>query len=300
MKKKLFSIFAIILVMVMAFTLFAACDDDPMQVEGKVFVYDRAEAYVMPGMEDEMEAFIAEMGDPEISTIEDYIVYYIASQDYAYEGFRYTFYQGFAYMSTTRPSVEFDQDVFEFTQDGEKVFLEGLEDMFRVEGDEFVFEVAIWLAGEELCIVTKYIFAYEREATAADVSGYETPGGEGVAVDVDGKTFVFDSFDIELDEEAKEMAEEMGMDLDEFTDYMMKATEEIYSSMEISFKDGKVTTAMEGYASPAVDYEQDGKNITIDGMTAENGNTMTVSGSKLIMETTSDGIGTLKITFKQK
>ncbi len=298
MKKKLFSIFAIILVMVMAFTLFAACDDDPMQVEGKVFVYDRAEAYVVPGMEDEMEAFIAEMGDPEISTIEDYIVHYIASQDYYYEGFRYTFYQGFAYMSTTRPSVEFDQDVFEFTQDGEKVFLEGLEDVFRIEGDEFVFEVAIGPAGGELCIVTKYIFAYDREATAADVSG-----GEGVAVDVDGKTFVYDSMEIELSDEAKKEAEEMGMDLDKFTDYMMEESgidEEIYSSMEISFKDGKVTTAMEGYASPAVDYEQDGKNITIDGMTAENGNTMTVSGSKLIMETTSDVIGTLKITFKQK
>ena len=292
MKKKLFSIFAIILVMVMAFTLFAACDDDPMQVEGKVFVYDRAEAYVVPGMEDEMEAFIAEMGDPEISTIEDYIVYYIASQDYAYEGFRYTFYQGFAYMSTTRPSVEFDQDVFEFTQDGEKVFLKGLEDVFRVEGDEFVFEVAIGPAGGELCIVTKYIFAYDREATAADVSG-----GEGVAVDVDGKTFVYDSFDIEFSDEAKKEAEEMGMDLDKFTDYMTKewGIEEIYSSMEISFKDGKVTTTIEGVASPAVDYEQDGKNITIDGMTAENGNTMTVSGSKL-----EEGMGTLKITFKQK
>ena len=147
MKKKLFSIFAIILVMVMAFTLFAACDDpndggekQPMQVEGKVFVYDRVEAYVVPGMEDEMEAFIAEIGNPEISTIEDYIVYYIALQDYSYEGFRYTFYQGFAYISS--PAEIVGDSVFEFTQDGEKVFLEGLEAgyavqsvQFRVEGD---------------------------------------------------------------------------------------------------------------------------------------------------------------------
>lgn len=313
MKKKLFSIFAIILVMVMAFTLFAACDDDPMQVEGKVFVYDRAEAYVVPGMEDEMEAFIAEMGDPEISTIEDYIVYYIASQDYAYEGFRYTFYQGFAYMSTTRPSVEFDQDVFEFTQDGEKVFLEGLEDMFRVEGDEFVFEVAIWLAGEELCIVTKYIFAYEREATAADVSGYETPGGEGVAVDVDGKTFVFESFDVEVDDEAKET---LGTDLDKYIDYIKEQVGDymrtFYSTYEMTFKDGKFTATREGETSPALDYEQDGKIITIDGFTGKldgmaegESVTITVSGSKLVMEQNMrvdelGGIQTYKLTFKQK
>lgn len=120
--------------------------------------------------------------------------------------------------------------------------------------------------------------------------------------DVDGKTFVYDSFDIEFSDEAKKEAEEMGMDLDKFTDYMMKESgiEEAYSSMEISFKDGKVTTTIEGVATPAVDYEQDGKNITIDGMTAEEYGALTVSGSKLVMEYTEEGMGTVKITFKQK
>lgn len=115
--------------------------------------------------------------------------------------------------------------------------------------------------------------------------------------DVDGKTFVFDSFDIELDEEAKEMAEEMGMDFDKFADYVMEESgmEKMYSSVEISFKDGKVTMAMEGDATPAEDYEQDGSKIMIEGEEF-----CTVSGSKLVMEFTEEGMGTFKVTFKQK
>lgn len=116
--------------------------------------------------------------------------------------------------------------------------------------------------------------------------------------DVDGKTFVFDSFDIELDEEAKEMAEEMGMDLDKFTDYMMKESgmEEMFSSMEISFKDGKATMSGAGIGMGVpTDYEQDGSKIMIEGEEF-----CTVSFGKLIMEHTEEGMGTFKVTFKQK
>ena len=115
--------------------------------------------------------------------------------------------------------------------------------------------------------------------------------------DVDGKTFVYDSIEIELDEEAKEMAEEMGMDLDKFTDYMMEESgmQEMFSSMEISFKDGKATMSGAGVGvGVPTDYEQDGSKIMIEG------EEFTVSFGKLIMEYTEEGMGTVKITFKQK
>lgn len=115
--------------------------------------------------------------------------------------------------------------------------------------------------------------------------------------DVDGKTFVYDSIEIELDEEAKEMAEEMGMDLDKFTDYMMEKSgmQEMFSSMEISFKDGKATMSGAGIGMGVpTDYEQDGSKIMIEG------EEFTVSFGKLIMEYTAEGMGTVKITFKQK
>ena len=115
--------------------------------------------------------------------------------------------------------------------------------------------------------------------------------------DVDGKTFVYDSIEIELDEEAKEMAEDMGMDLDKFTDYMMEESgmQEMFSSMEISFKDGKATMTGAGVGvGVPTDYEQDGSKIMIAG------EEFTVSFGKLIMEYTEEGMGTVKITFKQK
>ena len=115
--------------------------------------------------------------------------------------------------------------------------------------------------------------------------------------DVDGKTFVFDSFDIELDEEAKELAEEMGMDLDKFTDYIKEESgmEKMYSSMEITFEDGKATMSGAGIdMGVPTDYEQDGSKIMIEG------EEFTVSFGKLIMEYTAEGMGTVKITFKQK
>lgn len=115
--------------------------------------------------------------------------------------------------------------------------------------------------------------------------------------DVDGKTFVYDSIEIELDEEAKKMAEDMGMDLDKFTDYMMEKSgmEEMFSSMEISFKDGKATMSGAGVGvGVPTDYEQDGSKIMIAG------EEFTVSFGKLIMEYTEEGMGTVKITFKQK
>ena len=134
--------------------------------------------------------------------------------------------------------------------------------------------------------------------------------------DVDGKTFVFESFDVELDEEAKETLEEMGTDLDKYIDYIK---EEIgdnlrtsYSTYEMTFKDGKFTATQAGETSPALDYEQDGKIITIDGVTGKldgfaegESVTITVSGSKLVMEQNMrveqlGGIQTYKITFKQK
>ena len=128
--------------------------------------------------------------------------------------------------------------------------------------------------------------------------------------DVDGKTFVYESFRIEFEDEAKEMAEEMGMDLDKFTDYMMEESgmEEVFSPLEISFNDGKATMTYGMDSGSAADYEQNGKIITIDGLTEEESLTITVSGSKLVMEPNigmeeiegMEGIDTFKVIFKQK
>ena len=89
----------------------------------------------------------------------------------------------------------------------------------------------------------------------------------------------------------------MGMDLDKFTDYMMEESgmQEMFSSMEISFKDGKATMSGAGIGMGVpTDYEQDGSKIMIEG------EEFTVSFGKLIMEYTAEGMGTVKITFKQK
>lgn len=135
--------------------------------------------------------------------------------------------------------------------------------------------------------------------------------------DVDGKTFVFESFDVEFDEETKEAAEEMGMDLDKFTDYVMEESgmKEMFSPLEISFNDGKATMTYGMDSGSAADYEQNGKTITIDGMTDQTDEmteevsfTITVSGSKLVMEPNMEmegiegleGIDAFKIIFKQK
>ena len=192
MKKKLFSIFAIVLVMVMAFTLFAACDDpndpndggekQPMQVEGKVFVYDRAEASVIPGKEAALEAYIAQ-GAPDLERV-------VAEGDETFADEKFVFYQGVVYM----PDIP---GALEFTQDGETVSIEGFEAgeetinsyQFRVQGEEFVIEFTAGIADEALFVV-EYIFAYDREATAADIPQEETPGDE--SIEVEGKVFAFD------------------------------------------------------------------------------------------------------------
>ena len=280
------------LVMVMAFTLFAACDDpnDPnkgdestggegiaVDVNGKTFLYDHVEVN-----SEETKEIIESSG----MTVEEYIAQ--VDDIFKSAGVWIKFVDG---------SIATSENLIigaggSYTQEGVDVKIDGDIYCKAIDG-KFIMRTPIFsLGGSDGYIDFVFVLVDEEM----------TPGGEGVAVDVDGKTFVYDSFDIEFSDEAKKEAEEMGMDLDKFTDYMMKESgiEEAYSSMEISFKDGKVTTTIEGVATPAVDYEQDGKNITIDGMTAEEYGALTVSGSKLVMEYTEEGMGTVKITFKQK
>ena len=194
--KKFYSLLVIALVAVMAFTLFAACDDpngpnggekQPIQVEGKVFVFDRVEASVVPGKEAALEAYIAEMGNPEIATVDDFLKIMAAGYDESFAGEKFVFYQGVVYMP----------NAFEFTQDGETVSIEGFQAgesiesyKFRVQGEEFVIE---FTTGEdEALVVLKFVFAYDRDATQADVPGGETPGGEEQPIQVEGKVFAFD------------------------------------------------------------------------------------------------------------
>ena len=104
--------------------------------------------------------------------------------------------------------------------------------------------------------------------------------------DVDGKTYVFDSVEIELTDEGKEMIESMGMTIDE----MKEMAAEEYEGMELSFVDGKVDLGFGG----EVEYTQDGGDIIVDGEVVA-----TVKGSKLIMEYSDQGV-TSRIIFVQK
>ena len=156
-------------------------------------------------------------------------------------------------------------------------------------------------------IMKKKFFAF---ATIALLSVMCLSVFAACTTDVDGKTFVFESFDVEFDEETKETAEEMGMDLDKFTDYIMEEIDmkEMFSPLEISFNDGKATMTYGMDSGSAADYEQNGKIITIEGLTEKEGITITVSGSKLVMEPNMEmegiegiaGIDTFKVIFKQK
>lgn len=104
--------------------------------------------------------------------------------------------------------------------------------------------------------------------------------------DVDGKTYVFDSVEIELTDEGKEMMESMGMTIDEMEE--MAAVE--YEGTELSFADGKVDLGFGG----EVEYTQDGGDIIVDGEVVA-----TVKGNKLIMEYSDEGI-TSRVIFVQK
>ena len=104
--------------------------------------------------------------------------------------------------------------------------------------------------------------------------------------DVDGKTYVFDSVEIELTDEGKAMIESMGMTIDE----MKEMAAEEYEGMELSFADGKVDLGFGG----EVEYTQDGGAIIVDGEVVA-----TVKGRKLIMEYSDQGV-TSRIIFVQK
>ena len=100
--------------------------------------------------------------------------------------------------------------------------------------------------------------------------------------DVDGKTYVFDSVEIELTDEGKEMMESMGMTVDD----MKEMAAEEYECAEMSFADGKIDGVTE--------YTQDGGDIIVDGEVVA-----TVKGNKLIMEYSDEGI-TSRVIFVQK
>lgn len=98
----------------------------------------------------------------------------------------------------------------------------------------------------------------------------------GEPIIVDGKTFVFDSVEIELTDEGKERMESMGMTIDDLKEMFAEQGE----GMEVSFADGKITN-FDG--SP--EYTQDGGDIIVDG-----GVFVTVKGNKLIYEHSDQGI----------
>ncbi len=115
------------------------------------------------------------------------------------------------------------------------------------------------------------------------------------ATDVEGKTFMFDSYDIDFSDEAKEMAEEMGMDLDKFAEYMLGSSEEMMKQSGYKFEDGKIYSVSGETEILIGEYTQDGKDIIVGGKTIA-----TASGGKLVIEQEDPDMGTMKVTFKQK
>ena len=112
-------------------------------------------------------------------------------------------------------------------------------------------------------------------STVAAFAGCTDPES-GEPMIVDGKTFVFDSVEIELTDEGKERMESMGMTIDDLKEMFAEQGE----GMEVSFADGKITN-FDG--SP--EYTQDGGDIIVDG-----GVFVTVKGNKLIYEHSDQGI----------
>lgn len=106
---------------------------------------------------------------------------------------------------------------------------------------------------------------------------------------VDGKTFVFDSVEIELTDEGKERMESMGMTIDEMKEMTAEEYERDFEGLELSFADGKVDRGF----GDEVEYTQDGGDIYAFG------EVLTVKGNKLIMENSEDWV-TVHIIFVQK
>lgn len=104
--------------------------------------------------------------------------------------------------------------------------------------------------------------------------------------DVDGKTYVFDSVEIELTDEGKEAMESMGMTIDEMKEWAAEG----YEGIEFSFADGKVDSG----SGDEVEYTQDGGDIIIDDELFA-----TVKGNKLIMEYSEEGV-IFRVIFVQK
>ncbi len=295
--KKFYSLLVIALVAVMAFTLFAACDDptdpndpndgekQPIQVEGKVFAYDRTEASVIPGKEAALEAYIAEMGNPEIATVDDFLKIMAAGYDESFAGEKFVFYQGVVYMP----------DAFEFTQDGETVSIEGFEAgesiesyKFRVQGEEFVIE---FTTGEdEALVVLKFIFAYDRDAAETDVP----------VLGIDRNSYQLDSVELtELsqfgrEELIRQYKLEFGDATDATDEEIIEFFEQMYAGMfsqdyaYVTATDGMmflIDSSNEGYVY--LQYVQDGASIEMSDPDALSGEPLfsaTTRGNKLYVE----------------
>lgn len=122
------------------------------------------------------------------------------------------------------------------------------------------------------------------------------------ATDVDGKTFVYDSCDVEFSDEAKDMAEEMGMDLDTFMDFMIEemGIEDMFKGTMLRFEDGIVTLYYNGIESTSEPYTQDGSEIKIGSMIASDMTAEAVGGKLTLKMTQYDptlGDFTVKFVF---
>ena len=117
-------------------------------------------------------------------------------------------------------------------------------------------------------------------------------GGEGL----DGKTFAYDSFKLEWEnDEAKAMAEAMGMDEESLAGEMVDE----FVDFSIRFEDGKAYgTFGDEEEDEAVKYTQNGDDITIEGM--DDMGKIYLDGGKLVIEASMENMFTIKIFFVEK
>lgn len=224
MKKKLFSIFAIILVMVIAFTLFAACDDptDPDYVddivpvgEPRYYSFDSFEVLSIPG-------------DWSNVTLEEYerqcTKSYIESE-----------YTLALYDNCLRSYLNYRADSYvECSVDDNVIYMQDGEVVATIDGDVIEMHTDIndleYILRFALCDPPKYLQPAEKEDDQTKPDDYY----DQPLTELNGRSFEVDYFVLHEEAEGEELSEESRDDT-----VRNFATQEL-AGFELRFDDGKI------------------------------------------------------------
>ena len=238
MKRKFAMIALVIVIAVVCAAVFTACDDllskiggnEPMKVEGKIFVFEDVKAEVPKELEEEV-------GSSE--ELEE-----VYRQNLV--GYEIRFEDGYVYYGSTP---------VKYSQNGAEIVLEYAENEIptgasitcSVDGDNVIYELTLVdRTNEDLKVTVTQIFAYDRDIESA--GGDE--GGEQPANALSGKAFSMESF------EAADSY--MGYEIDE---EIMKAVAQQFKTYTIYFNNDVMAMMIGGSVVSACDYTFDGETL---------------------------------------